>query len=151
MNTIAAELVKVMTVFGIAWFSFWAAIPSGLALGLHPLAIVLTTSLSYSSGILVCVLPAQWLQRWIMKRFANQLNKTTRSQSLIMRLWQRYGVIGFGLIAPMTIGAQLGTIVGMALNIPRKQLLLAMTIGAIVWAIVLTALGVVGVSQLTMS
>ena len=131
MEIIAAELAKVLSVFGIAWFSFWAAIPAGLALGLHPLAVILVTSLSYASGVLVCVLPAQSVRRWVMRRFGGRLAQSTRDDQFIMRLWQRYGVIGFGLIAPMTTGAQLGAIIGITLNIPRNRLVIAMMVGRV--------------------
>ena len=151
MTPILVEFAKVFTIFGIAWFSFWAAIPSGLALGLHPLTIILTTSLSYTSGILICILPAQFLRRWVMKRFEKRLEHSTNHQSLIIRLWRRYGVIGFGLVAPMTTGAQLGAIIGITLNIPQRRLMVAMTIGAIIWAVGLTVAGVIGVDQFRLS
>ena len=66
-----------------------------------------------------------------------------------MQMWERYGVIGFGLIAPMTVGAQLGSIIGVALNISRYRLMFWMTIGVISWSVGLTLLAVAGVNLVT--
>lgn len=149
MDIIFAEIAKVASTFGIAWFSFWGAIPAGLAFGLHPIAIIIITSVSYLSGVLVVILPAKSVRDWVMRRFGKNINLSDDNDSFFMRMWRLYGVIGFGLIAPMTTGAQLGAIIGTALDIPRKQLILWMLIGVIAWAIVLTGLAVAGVQLVT--
>ncbi len=146
MDSVLAEIAKSLSLFVWAWLSFWSAIPAGLALGLHPLAIIIITSSSYFSGILIVLLPARSVREWAMRRFGKDLDDSTQDDRLYMRLWKRYGVIGFGLIAPMTVGAQLGAIIGVALNIPRNKLILWMTIGVIAWSIGLTMLAVAGVS-----
>jgi len=146
MDSVLAEIAKSVSVFGWAWFSFWTAIPAGLALGLHPFAVILITSTSYISGILIVLLPARSVREWVMRRFGKNLGDSTQDDKLYMRLWKRYGVIGFGLIAPMTVGAQLGAIIGVALNIPRNKLILWMTIGVVAWSVGLTILAVAGVS-----
>lgn len=151
MDIILAEVAKGLSIFGLAWFSFWTAIPAGLALGIHPIPIILITSTSYISGILICILPAQSVRTWVMKRFSTQLDQSTQDNRFIMRLWHRYGIIGFGLIAPMTVGAQLGAIIGIALNIPRRKLVLWMIIGVIAWSVGLTLLAVAGVGLVTSS
>jgi hypothetical protein len=66
-------------------------------------------------------------------------------------MWRRYGVIGFGIIAPMTVGAQIGAMIGLALNVPRGRLLVWMSIGALLWSVLLTVavlLGVTGANSL---
>ncbi len=145
MDIFVAEIAKIASVFGVAWFSFWGAIPAGLALGVHPIAIIIITSASYLSAVLIVILPAKSVRDWIMQRFGKNFNLDDNKDSLFMRIWNKYGVIGFGLIAPMTTGAQLGAIIGTALDIPRKQLILWMLIGVILWAIILTGLAVAGV------
>jgi hypothetical protein len=66
-------------------------------------------------------------------------------------MWRRYGVVGFGIIAPMTVGAQIGAMIGLALNVPGRRLLIWMSIGALLWSILLTVavlLGVMGANSL---
>ena len=45
-----SDLPAIASIFGLAFFYFWPAIPAGLALGLSPLIVIATTSLSYMSG-----------------------------------------------------------------------------------------------------
>jgi len=149
MEIFLAEIAKILSTFGVAFFSFWGAIPAGLALGLHPLAIILITTASYMIGVLLVILPANSIRNWVMKRWGEHLNVDKESDSMLMRIWRKYGVIGFGLIAPMTTGAQIGGIIGTALNIPRRQLILWMFVGVVAWAIILTGIAVAGVGLIT--
>lgn len=149
MEIVIAEIAKLMSIFGLSWFSFWPAIPAGLALGLHPATVVLVTSISYMSGVLIVILPAKSVRDWVMRRWSKNLNLSDEGDSLFMRMWRKYGVIGFGLIAPMTTGAQLGAIIGITLDIPRKQLITWMFIGVVAWAILLTGLALAGVKLVT--
>jgi hypothetical protein len=149
MDSVLAEIAKSLSVFAWAWLSFWSAIPAGLALGLHPLTVIILTSTSYISGILLVLLPARSIREWAMRRFGKNLDNSTQDDRLYIKLWKRYGVIGFGLIAPMTLGAQLGAIIGVALNIPRNKLILWMTIGVVAWSVGLILLAVAGVQLIT--
>ena len=151
MDSVLAEIAKSLSVFAWAWLSFWSAIPAGLALGLHPIAVIFLTSTSYISGILLVLLPARSIREWAMRRFGKNLDDSTQDDRVYMRLWKRYGVIGFGLIAPMTVGAQLGAIIGVALNIPRNKLIIWMTIGVVAWSVGLTLLALAGVQLITPS
>jgi hypothetical protein len=67
---------------------------------------------------------------------------------LIFRAWKRFGVIGLGLLAPVTVGAQIGAVIGLTFNAPPRQLMFWMTVGAIAWSIAVAAaisLGLVAV------
>ena len=81
-----------------------------------------------------------------MKRFGKNLDASQHENILFMRIWRRYGVIGFGLLAPMTVGAQLGAIIGVTLNISCRQLILWMSLGVSIWSVALTLLAVAGVN-----
>lgn len=149
METVLAEIGKVAGIFGLSWFSFWPALPAGLALGLNPIVVIATVTISYISGVLIVLLPGKRIRDWVQKRFGRQMDAQTENEdSFVRRMWERYGVIGFGLTSPMTVGAQLGALVGIAFNIPRRRLLLWMSLGALGWAIVLTLLALVGIESL---
>lgn len=149
MDVLLLEITKSLGVFGLTWFSFWAAIPTGIALGLHPLSIVLITTLSYASGVLLFVVPARFIRKNILKRFGKYLDKSTRGDNLIVYLWNRYGVIGFGLLAPIITGAQLGALIGIALDIPRRRLAIWMIVGVFAWSAVFTLFGCAGANFIT--
>lgn len=148
MFDLAAELPKLLSVFGVAFFSLWASIPAGLALGLSPLPIIVTSALSYAAGVGLVAFLGEPVRDWIMRRFGDKV--TGDSNSAVSRAWARYGVIGLALLAPVTTGAQIGAAVGMALNASPRRLFLLMSVGGLLWAALLAAaisLGIMGVQQ----
>ena len=147
MGTVIPAL---LSVFGIAFLSLWAAIPAGLALGLSPVVVAATTAFSYACGVGIVVLVGKPLRDRIMQRFGGKLN--TDQGSFIHRAWRRFGVLGLALLAPMTTGAQIGAVLGLSLGVPPRRLWIAMSLGAVLWAALLTAavvLGILGARSLT--
>ena len=142
------SIPAIISTFALAFFYFWPAMPSGLALGLDPLVVIITTSLSYIAGVALVLLLGKPVQEWLSRRF----NKTVSNpHSLLRRAWNRFGIIGLGLLAPITVGAQIGAVIGLALNAPPRKLFLSMAVGAVLWSIALTLavqFGLVGVRSL---
>jgi hypothetical protein len=149
MEDIAAALPKILSIFSLAFFYFWAAIPAGLAFGLSPLVVILTTSLSYISGVALVTLAGERVRAWIFKRLGKKT--TLNPDSLAGRIWERAGVAGLGLAAPVTVGAQMGAAIGIALNARPRHLFFWMCAGAVAWSLlltVLTTMGVIGVQEM---
>jgi hypothetical protein len=137
------DLAAIVSIFGLAFFYFWPAIPAGLALGLSPFIVIATTTLSYTSGVALVVVVGGRFRQWVMNRLGRQ--DVLKPNSLLGRVWERFGVIGLGLLAPMTIGSQLGAGLGVTLDKRPARVFLWMCIGGLVWSIILTALVSLGV------
>lgn len=149
MQDIAVLIPKIVSIFALAFFYFWPAIPAGLALGLSPIIVILTTSLSYACGAAVVTLLGERVRAWVMKRLGNKAE--VKSDSFLRRVWDKYGMVGLGLLAPMTVGAQIGAAIGLALNGKPRNLFIALSLGGLVWSIALTAavsLGILGVNAI---
>ncbi|MBZ0290772.1 MAG: small multi-drug export protein [Anaerolineae bacterium] len=147
MQEIAVLIPKIVSIFALAFFYFWPAIPAGLALGLSPLAVILTTSLSYATGVAVVTLLGERVRASVMKRLGRKAE--VKSDGFLRRVWDKYGMVGLGLLAPMTVGAQIGAAIGLALNGKPRNLFIALALGGLAWSIALTAavtLGVLSVS-----
>ncbi|HEX2905216.1 MAG TPA: hypothetical protein VHO69_00040 [Phototrophicaceae bacterium] len=150
MVDLAADLPKIISVFGLAWLYFWPSIPAGLALGLSPVVVILTTVLSYASGAAVMTLLGGPLRVWLLKRIGNRA--VIQPGTRLYDVWERFGVIGLGLMSPVVFGAQIGAAIGLTLNAPPRRLFWWLAVGGLVWSVVLTALvslGVLGVQQAT--
>lgn len=145
MDALLAEIARLASIFALAFFSFWAAIPAGLALGLSPLVVVLITTLSYASGAALVTLVGGDLRDRVMRRAGQSVGQP---QGRLRRIWARYGLAGLALTAPMTVGAQLGAALGVMLAVPRLRLTAALTLGALVWSIGLTAAVTLGLLAL---
>lgn len=142
------SLAALISTFGIAFLSLWASIPAGIALGLPMVAVTLTAALSYACGVGLIVLVGQPVRERILKRFGG--SSAGDPNSRIRRVWDKYGLVGLSLLAPVVTGSQIGAIIGISLGAPPRRLFVFMSLGGLLWAIVfavLISLGVAAVRQ----
>jgi hypothetical protein len=143
MIDLTADLPKIVSMFALAFLSFVPSIPAGLALGLPPLVVFVTSTLSYALAAVLMVVLGERAREWVKKRLGGK--DFGNPNSRIYKVWDRYGVIGLGLLAPLTVGAQIGVILGLTLNARPRPLLIWMIIGGVVVGAALTALLALGV------
>lgn len=144
---IASWISGVVATFGLAFFWFIGSIPAGIALQLPPPVAGLTAWASYIAGVLVIVLIGAPLRNRLSRRFQRSL--APQPDSLFWRAWRRWGLVGLALLAPVTVGAQIGALIGLALGVPAIRLLSAMGAGAAVWCVGITLAAVIGLKALT--
>ena len=151
-------LATLSAIFGWAFFSFWSAIPAGIALQVAPPIVAMTVVLSYASGVLLVVLAGVPLRQRIQKRFlkgdtdltiTDAAEHRNRAIRWAQQAWARFGLVGLALLAPMTLGSQLGALVGLAFGAHPVRLVIAMTLGAALWAGVITSAIVTGLMVVT--
>lgn len=134
------ELVlKLLTILSLGVIALWAAIPAGLALQVHPIAVGITAAMGAMLGALVVVLLGERVRTWLAQRHGRKEEK--RRQGLIYRIWQCYGVVGLGLLAPLLAGAPLAVALGLTLGVPAGRLLFWISLGIILWSVGLTLAG----------
>lgn len=134
------ELVlKLLTILGLGVIALWAAIPAGLALQVHPVAVGITAAIGAMLGALIVVLLGERVRTWLAQRHEGKDKKGRRR--LIYRIWQCYGVVGLGLLAPLLAGAPLGVALGLTLGVPAGRLLLWISLGIVLWSMGLTLAG----------
>ena len=134
-----AIIGKFLIIFGLGAAELWAAAPAGLAMGFHP---ALTCAVASVGGIVAAtavVLLGEPVRVWILRR-----RKPKKQPGLFDRIWQRYGVVGWGLLAPLLTGSPLGTAIGLALGAPARRLLVWISIGSILWSVVFTVASTFG-------
>ena len=135
-------ILQALTVFVLSILELWLAIPAGLVMGLNPVAIAVMSILGAICGALIMARVGEKLRNWLSQKYGWDILK--RRQGIIHRIWQKYGVIGLGLLAPFITGAPLGTALGIAMGTPKKKLLLWISIGIVLWGIGLTVAGTMG-------
>ena len=140
-------LPKVVTVFGLGAVELWAAIPAGFALGLHPMATGIVSAVgAITSGLAVALLGDR-ARAWLVARHG--VPPDGGGHGTIRRIWDRYGVVGLGLLAPLLVGAPLGTALGLLLGAPVRRLLLWVSVGIVLWSALLTAAGALGLAGIS--
>jgi hypothetical protein len=140
-------LAPLSGVFAWAFFSFWTAIPAGIALGISPLLVAITAWLSYTVGAVVVILAGEPLRQWIARR--SKLPTQEAPTSPLRRAWDRFGIWGLAILAPMTTGSQIGGLVGLSLGVPARRLAFALSAGGLAWSVLITLITVVGKTVLT--
>lgn len=142
-----AMVLKLLTVLGLGALELWAAIPAGLALRLHAVAVLLAAAIGQIAGVLVIVLVGQPVRTWLMRNRSNKEGKERHGR--LLRIWERYGTAGLGFLSPLLVGAPIGTALGLALGASPGRLLVWMSVGALFWSSVWTSLAVLGVAGIS--
>jgi membrane protein YqaA with SNARE-associated domain len=134
-------ITSILAVLGASILELWLGIPLGFFLNLNPMLIVIISSAgSILSAYLVIIL-GEGIRKWFIKwRYGDQSIKKGR----IDDIWNKYGIIGLGLLSPLLFGAPLGAALGIGLGAPRYRLLSWMSIGIVIWSIFLTSAGFFG-------
>jgi len=134
-------LTSVIWVFMASVVELWFGIPLGLYLGLNPLIIAITAATgSILSAVLVATLGDGLRNSFLKWRYGEK----TPNKGKIYDIWKKYGIIGLGLISPLLLGAPLGAALGIGLGAPKDKLLIWMSIGIVIWSVLLTAAGFYG-------
>jgi hypothetical protein len=129
-------------VFAFAMIGLWEGIPLGFVLGLPPIAVGLASALGSATATgLVLVLGEGIRTRLARRRGTGGVAPRER---LIDRVWRKYGIIGFSLLAPGLVGGPIGVATGLLLGAPAKRLVPWLAIGIAAWTVALTVAGAYG-------
>lgn len=133
-------VIKFLTVTGLGILELWAAIPLGTSLKLHPFLNGLASGLGAVIGALLVIIIGDRLRNWLLSK----REKKQKDKGRIYKIWNKYGVIGLGLLSPLLTGAPLGAAIGISLGASPRRLLLWMSIGIAAWSILLTTVSTLG-------
>ena len=139
-------LPAVASTFTLAFFYFIGAVPAGTALGLPPFAAALVAWASYSCGVALVAFGGAPLRKGLIRRF--RLSFEPDPKQLFWRVWARYGMPGLALLAPVTLGSQMGALIGLALGTRPLSLVGWMTVGAALWSGVIALVVTLGLSTI---
>ncbi len=139
-------LIKLLTVFALGVAELWAAAPAGVLMGLDPVLVCAVAALGAVAGGTVVVLLGERVKAWLQRR--RQGEKLENKRGLLYRVWLRYGVAGWGLLAPLLVGSPLGAAFGLALGAPPRRLLVWLAVGSVLWSVVFSALSALGLQLL---
>lgn len=134
-------LLKLLSTAAFGALDLWVGFLAGLAAGLPSILSGVTAVTGALVGVTVMFFIGEQLQRrvyshrWLAKR-----------RRRIERIWNRYGVVGVALQAPMITGAPLGTILALALGAPPRPLLRWMILSLVLWGVILTGAAAFGFS-----
>lgn len=141
--------MPLVTAFSLGFLYFISAIPTAFLSGAPLWAAAVVAWCGYAMGGIVIVMLGVPLRIWLTKKF--KIDPYPDQKKLFWRIWKCYGVFGLGLIAPITIGPQVGTLLLLALGENPKKIVYSISLGAIPWALIISVLTKWGHHALTSS
>jgi hypothetical protein len=126
------------TVFGLGVVYFLAAIPTGVvALKLHPVNAAICAWAGYTAiGAAMLFLGAP-ARNWLNAKL--KISSTPDPKKLFWRVWNRWGMPGLGLLAPVTIGPYFAALIALLLKEKAGRILFWVAVGVIPWCIIFAA------------
>ncbi|NUN70153.1 MAG: small multi-drug export protein [Bacteroidetes bacterium] len=138
------EAAKILMVMGLAAIELWVAIPAGFAFSLDPVTTAIAAAAGAMLGAAAVVLLGDQLRSWLMRILVTK--PVDGKPSRIRQIWDRYGIIGLGLLAPLLTGAPLGIAIGLSLGAPGRRLFIWTSFGIVFWSAALTLAGTMGLA-----
>jgi membrane protein YqaA with SNARE-associated domain len=132
--------LKILTVAALATFEIYAAIPAGFAFHLSAWIIFFASLVGGITGVFVAGFLGNKIRAFLIKKKIIK-QKAPKKDSWAHRLWNKYGIIGLGLVGTFTIGAPVSIAVGISFNASLKKLLTWCCIGVLIRCVVFTLLG----------
>jgi hypothetical protein len=137
--------LAIFSVFLISIGELGAGIFFGFLLELNPFVIGVASAIGAIFSAFIIISVGETIRIWILTK----LNKPKNDKkSLIRKIWEKYGIIGLGLLSPLLFGTPIGSTIGVALGAPKKDLFLWMSLGVFIWTIILTLAFIEGINLL---
>lgn len=137
----SAILLELLTVATLASFEIYAAIPAGFAFGLSPWLVFLSSVTGGLAGVFIVAFLGDRIRRFFGKKKKEDPKPKT---GLVYRIWNKYGIIGLGLLGTFTVGAPASLAVGLGFSAPMKKMMVWCCIGVIARCVVFTLVGYYG-------
>ncbi len=135
-------LLKILTVAGLATFEIYAAIPAGFAFGLSPWTIFFASVVGGLAGVFVSAFLGDKIRTFFHKNKPKK--EAPAKHPVLLRIWNKYGIIGLGFLGTMAVGAPISIAVGVGLNAELKKLLTWCCIGVVTRCLLFTLIGYYG-------
>jgi membrane protein YqaA with SNARE-associated domain len=132
---------KILTVAGLATFEIYAAIPAGFAFGLSPIIIFLSSLVGGLLGVFVAAYLGDKIKSWVNQFRKNKVEKIKKDPGFVLKIWEKYGVIGLGLLGTMTVGAPISIGIGVGFNVPTNKMVFWCSLGVLFRCAIFTTLG----------
>ncbi|MFY7964238.1 MAG: small multi-drug export protein [Chitinophagaceae bacterium] len=134
-------IYKILTVAGLATFEIYAAIPAGFAFGLNPWVIFFSSLVGGVAGAFIAAFLGEKIEKLISKYRKPKLEIKENKPNFAHKLWEKYGIVGLGLIGTFTVGAPVSIAVGVGFNVSMHKMLLWCCIGVLLRCAVFTTIG----------
>lgn len=116
------------------WIELLIVIPVAAVVGLQPVPVAIVVFAGNTLPVFVIVFGLDLWREWRGRKSGpdREVRHSRRRQWAFM-MWNRYGLPGLALAAPLVTGVHLATVIALMFRPDRKRLLFWMTLGLAVW------------------
>ncbi len=132
---------------GLATFEVYAAIPAGFAFQLPSFIIFLASTVGGLVGVFVAAYLGTQIKNFVKKYKKSKIEEKPKA-GFIINIWNKYGIVGLGLIGTMTVGAPISIGVGVGFNVPVNKMVIWCSAGVVIRCLIFTSLGHYGMKVL---
>jgi len=131
-------LYQFFTVAALATFEIYAAIPAGFAFGMDPWLIFLASVVGGIVGVFLTTFLGDYVRKFFYK---NKPKKEKPKTGIVYKIWDKYGIIGLGVLGTITVGGPISIGVGVGLNVPLYKMLSWCCVGVVIRCLLFTTVG----------
>ena len=144
MNLESLGLFGVFLAGAIPWMEAVAVVPSGIVLGLDPIATVIAAVVGNAITIFLFAYLGSNIRAWIIKRRVAK-GKSAESPRFekAVKAFDRYGIYGMAALGPVIIGTQFAAAASVAAGIKPLRVSLLVTASIILWSIAIATVMVI--------
>jgi uncharacterized membrane protein len=138
-----AFFISCLSIYLIGLLELWIAIPLGFALKINPFITAFFASIGAISSCIIIILIGVPIRN---KFYKTKIFKKKFENKYFQKVWNEFGIFGLGLIAPIFTGVHIGTAIALFWGCSARNTIFYMSIGTIIWTIILTVLTSLGIS-----
>jgi len=131
------------------WLDVFLVVPLGIVAGLSPVAVAI---IGFAGNFLLVLLLGIFFKQFSKwntnRRLKKGITTTSKKETRARRIWERYGLPGLALLAPLLVGTDIAALLALSLGSSRKRVIQWMAVSLAVWTIVMALGSVYGFSYM---
>lgn len=129
-------LVGIFIAGAIPWMEAIAVVPSGIVLGLNPIATVVAAVVGNAITIFLFAYAGSSIRSRInQRRTAKGKSGESPKFEKAVKAFDRYGIYGMAALGPLIIGTQFAAAVSVAAGVKPLRVALLVTLSMVIWSI----------------
>jgi hypothetical protein len=128
-------LIGVFIAGAIPWMEAIAVVPSGIALGLNPVATVVAAVIGNTITIFIfAFLSGSIRQKIINRRITKGKSGDSAKFEKALKAFDKYGIYGMAFLGPILIGTQFAAAASVAAGVKPLRASILITLSMVAWA-----------------
>lgn len=140
------EYLLIFILSATPWIEILFVVPPAIAAGLHPIPV---SVLAFAGNFLPVVGIVYLYEKWLTWREKHRKNNAPRSagdfasvtesrrKKLGRKIWDKYGLPGLALLAPVVTGVHLAAVIALLSRSPRSSITFWMFLSLVIWTVIL--------------